>query len=243
MVINGRQPLVSFTFDDFPESALRLGGTILNNFGVAGTYYVSLGLAGQEIASGRMFVLDHVKAVVEQGHELGCHTFAHCDSWKTPSQVFGQSIEDNRTALEAILPGGRFETLSYPISLPRPLTKRRAGRQFRCCRGGGQTYNAGAADLNQLSAFFLEKSRNNIEAVKHMIDRACEARGWLIFATHDVADAPTPYGCTPAFFEDVVRYAVRSGACVLPVVRALEYLELSGERTETSRASAKNKLA
>src|SRR5262245_13006884 len=110
IVINSRQPIVSFSFDDFPSSALKVGGAILNQFGVAGTYYVSLGLAGQKIASGQMFALDDIASVREQGHELGCHTFAHCDSWKTPSEVFGRSIDDNRLALDAILPGTNFET-------------------------------------------------------------------------------------------------------------------------------------
>ena len=35
-------PLISFTFDDFPRSALWRGGTILRERGFVGTYYVSL---------------------------------------------------------------------------------------------------------------------------------------------------------------------------------------------------------
>ena len=38
-------------------------------------------------------------------------------------------------------------------------------------RGGGQKFNIGTIDLNQLSAYFLEKSRNNLQAVKDIIDR------------------------------------------------------------------------
>ena len=39
-----QRPLISFTFDDFPQSALSNGGAILNRFGVAGTYYAALDL-------------------------------------------------------------------------------------------------------------------------------------------------------------------------------------------------------
>ena len=49
------QPLISFTFDDFPRAALFTAGTLLENHGVRGTYYVSLGLAGQVAATGEMF--------------------------------------------------------------------------------------------------------------------------------------------------------------------------------------------
>jgi peptidoglycan/xylan/chitin deacetylase (PgdA/CDA1 family) len=225
--IRTRTPIVSFSFDDFPASALGTGGAILKQFGVAGTYYASLGLAGQETPTGRLFATGDLRTVVEQGHELGCHTFSHCDSFHTATAVFESSVEENRQALKNLLPDKEFRTLAYPISLPRPRTKSRVARRFACCRGGGQTFNVGTADLNLLAAFFLEKCRNDIRPVRRVIDANQAARGWLIFATHDVAENPTPYGCAPQFFADTVKYAVDSGARVLPVVEALAMLQTS----------------
>ena len=230
LVIRSQQPLISFTFDDFPRSALFAGGAILKRFGFAGTYYTSLGLMGQETPSGQMFVRDDLRLLFEQGHELGCHTFAHCDSWETDPQAFQKSIIQNGEELGKLLPGVEFKNFSYPISLPRPLTKAKTAGHFLSCRGGGQTLNAGKVDLNQLSAYFLEKSRHDIQAVKALIDRNRDVRGWLIFATHDISDSPTPFGCTPHFFEQVVQYAVSSGAHILPVMQALEVLGAPGCR-------------
>lgn len=113
-----------------------------------------------------------------------------------------------------------FKTFCYPIDLPRVQTKRMVRKHFVCCRGGGQTFNAGEADLNCLSAYFLEKSRDYPDRIKDVKARNSQARGWLIFATHDVSDAPTPYGCTPGLFRDIVRSVVDSGARVLPVCDA-----------------------
>jgi peptidoglycan/xylan/chitin deacetylase (PgdA/CDA1 family) len=223
-VINSKEPLVSFTFDDFPASALQTGGAILKHFGIAGTYYTSLGLSGKDAPSGRIFAEGDLAAVVEQGHELGCHTFSHCHSWQTATKTFVESVNENRAALGRLLPGAEFRSLSYPISPPRPLTKARMATHFPCCRGGGQTLNAGRVDLNQLSAYFLEKSRDSIQKVKDIIDLNRRANGWLILATHDICDDPSPYGCTPEFFADVVRYTVHSGAHTLPVFKALEEL-------------------
>jgi peptidoglycan/xylan/chitin deacetylase (PgdA/CDA1 family) len=223
-VIASERPVISFTFDDFPVSALRTGGAILSRFGIAATYYASLGLAGQDTPTGRIFAAGDLRMVLDQGHELGCHTFSHCDSFLTPSDAFESSIVQNQLALKALLPETEFKTFSYPISLPRLRTKSRVARRFSCCRGGGQTFNVGAADLNLLSAFFLEKSRNDVESVARIIEGNKRARGWLILATHDVSENPTPYGCTPRFFEDVVRCAVNSGACILPMAAALESL-------------------
>src|SRR5437899_9506135 len=86
--VKPERQIISFTFDDFPLSALSVGGAILNRFGLAGTYYASLGLEGRDAPTGRIFSRGDLKRVLEEGHELGCHTFAHCDSWDTPTSVF-----------------------------------------------------------------------------------------------------------------------------------------------------------
>ncbi|MGA8151674.1 MAG: glycosyltransferase [Terriglobales bacterium] len=224
--INSRTPIISFTFDDFPRSALLTGGTILQSFGVAGTYYASLGLLGKQTPTGNMFLVDDLKHLLEKGHELGCHTFGHCHAWDTEPRVFEEAIIENQQALKRLIPTATFKTLSYPIAVPRAGTKRRVSKYFACCRCGGQTFNAGKADLNYLSAYFLEQSRDNPEAIKHLIDESCRAGGWLIFATHDICADPTPWGCTPDFFRDIVQYSVKSGARILPVFQAFEALRV-----------------
>jgi peptidoglycan/xylan/chitin deacetylase (PgdA/CDA1 family) len=218
-------PIVSFTFDDFPRSALLTGGAILNRFDVTGTYFASFGLMGTRAPTGEIFVAEDLAVLRQQGHELGCHTFSHSHSWETAPAEYERSIVRNREALQAFVPGASFRTFSYPISPPRPQSKRRAGERFLCCRGGGQTYMAGEGDLNYLASFFLEKSRDDLDAVAAVIEQNRRARGWLVLATHDVDDHPTPYGCTPAFFEAVVRRVIESGATVLPVAAACEAVQ------------------
>lgn len=225
-------PHISFSFDDFPASAYHVGGAILSRYGFRGTYYVSFGLLGADTPSGRICVLEDVENLLADGHELGCHTYAHCHSWNTIPDMFEQSLLENKQALTRHMPAMSFESLAYPIVGPRPETKRRAGGHFRSCRGGGQIYNSGVVDLNLLKAYFLEKSRDNLDAVKRMVDQCIERRGWLIFATHDISDTPTPYGCSPAFFEEIVRYSVESGAAVLPVTRALNAIVCDDTETK-----------
>jgi hypothetical protein len=101
--------------------------------------------------------------------------------------------------------------------------------RFEGCRGGGQTYNSGTADLNYLCAYFLEKAKGDIQAVKDLIRRNQSARGWLIFATHNIDSSNGPFGCTPEFFESVVSYCVSSGARIVPVAAALDLLQIRGE--------------
>ncbi|MDH4188471.1 MAG: polysaccharide deacetylase family protein [Nitrospira sp.] len=236
-MINSQVPLISFTFDDFPRSALHTGGAILKRFGLRGTYYASFGLMGTEAPTGQIFLTEDIGVLLEQGHELGCHTFAHCDSWKTKTPMFERSIVKNGLELSKLVPGGSFRTFSYPISPPRPQTKRTMAHHFSCCRGGGQTFNVGTADLNYLSAYFMEQGRDSPKLLKSLIDQNRDARGWLIFATHDICKAPTPFGCTPKFFEDIVQYAVKSGGQVLPVVEAMEALRSSSSSQVQAEAT------
>ena len=174
---------------------------------------------------GRLCSVDDLRPLLEQGHEIGCHTFHHYDAWNTSRSVFERSIVKNAEALATLAPEVRFRTFSSPMSPPRPLNKRSAGRHFACSRGGGQTFNVETADRDYLHAFFLEQARNNLDLVKDVIDRNSTARGWLILATHDVDDRPTPYGCSPEFFDQVVRHVVKSGSRILPVADALDVLQ------------------
>jgi peptidoglycan/xylan/chitin deacetylase (PgdA/CDA1 family) len=217
-------PIISFTFDDFPRSAYYTGGAILRAHGFRGTFYAAFGLAGTLEPVGKIFSREDLVKLVADGHELGCHTFGHCHSWNTAPAAFERSIIDNARRLHELLPEAVFKTLAYPLSGPRPNTKRRAARHFSCCRGGGQTYNAAVVDRGLLSAYFLEQAKHP-DFVKRMIDGNADACGWLIFATHDVCETASPWGCTPGFLDDIVRYASRSGASVLPVGQAWDLVQ------------------
>ena len=219
--MRNKAPIVSFTFDDFPRTAYYAGGDILKARGFRGTYYAALSLIGTLEPVGEIFSREDLVKLVADGHELGCHTFGHCHSWNTAPAAFERSIIDNAHRLRELLPETSFTTLAYPLAGPRPNTKRRAARHFSCCRAGGQTYNAAVVDRGLLSAYFLEQAKHP-DSVKRMIDRNADACGWLIFATHDVCETASPWGCKPGFFESIVRYASRSGAAVLPVDEAWE---------------------
>lgn len=223
--MNNEAPYVSFTFDDFPRSSLHRGGDILERFGLRGTYYASFGHIGRDSVSGALFTREDLEILVTRGHELGCHTYGHCHSRETRPDAFEEAILRNRQALHEVMPGASFKSFSYPIIGPLADTKRRAGKYFRSCRCGGQTYNVKKADLNLLKAFFIEQSKGNSSIVKGVIENNRRERGWLIFATHDIDEKPSPYGCTPAFFEEIVNYSVDSGARILPVDDALETMQ------------------
>lgn len=221
-------PRVSFTFDDFPRSALAAGGRILVEHGVRGTYFVSFNLLGSPSPSGPIASQDDVRALLRDGHELGCHTYEHLDGCRSSVQAFERSIEANRAALTESAPGERLPVFAYPLDGPVLNVKRAVGRHFVACRFGGQSFNAGVIDRNLLNAYFLDyRNRGNLDAVRRVIESNAAAHGWLIFATHDVAADPSRYGCEPEFFAEVVRLALQSGARVVPMMRACQELGIA----------------
>ena len=221
-------PYVSFTFDDFPRSALTEGGRVLTGLGVGGTYFVSMQLLGSPSPSGLVASREDLRSCLSEGHELGCHTFEHLDGSHSTAQAFERSIRANRAALEESIPGADFRVFAYPLNGPVLSIKRAVGRHFAVCRGGGQAFNTGAMDLNLLKAFFLDhRNRGNIDLVRSVIEENAKARGWLVFATHDVAESPSVYGCEPDYFEEVVRLSIQSGARVRPIGQVCHELGIS----------------
>jgi peptidoglycan/xylan/chitin deacetylase (PgdA/CDA1 family) len=227
-------PIVSFTFDDAPVTAFRTGSEILKQFGARATYFLSLGLLDAETEVGKIASADDLACAVEGGNELGCHTFDHLDAWHTPDTAFIASVVRNREALHRILPGTTFTTFAYPKSGAKLTIKSALGNTFICCRGGGQATNEDSADLNLLKACFVDRRTGvDTEFIRTLLDHNSEQRGWLIFATHDVAANPSPYGCTPEFLEAIAQYATRSGALLLPVGEACAMLRSSDSPTRS----------
>lgn len=226
---NLKNPLISFTFDDFPASAYDTGGRILAGSNLRGTYYVSLGLANTIQPTGPCFHTEQLEPLITDGHELGCHTYHHLHAWDTSTGDFVKSIHANTAQLQQLIPSAKFHTLSYPISCPRPAIKQLSAKHFDACRAGGQTFNGRQLDLNSLRSYFLERAHSRMETISTVIDANYANRGWLIFSTHDISDKPTVYGCKTSFFEAVVDLSVRSGSTILPVNAALALIRESNQ--------------
>ncbi|HWZ60688.1 MAG TPA: polysaccharide deacetylase family protein [Gemmatimonadaceae bacterium] len=218
------EPFISFTFDDFPRSAYRAGGAVLASHGARGTYYAAPGLAGSTDALGPHYDATDLRDLLADGHELASHTFSHISSRTLPSAAYAAEIARGETALHALTgvpPSGHF---SYPFGEVTLGAKRAAGRSCASCRGTSPGANGPRVDLNLLRANRLYSTSVDRATVRQLIARLVRPGSWLIFYTHDVRDDPSPYGCTPEYFDAVVRYAVESGARVVTVSAALAAL-------------------
>jgi peptidoglycan/xylan/chitin deacetylase (PgdA/CDA1 family) len=217
-------PMVSFTFDDFPRSALLVGGRTLAAHGARGTYYVAPALMGTTNELGEQFQVRDLLDLVAAGHELGSHTFHHVSARGMSAEAFRSDVVEGAEALRAMTGVGPVANFSYPSGEVTVAAKRLAGGQCASCRGTQSGSNGPKADLNLLRANRLYSTSVPFPRVAELIARHARPGRWLIFYTHDVGDTPSPYGCTPRYFEDSVRAAVDAGSRALTGAAALASL-------------------
>lgn len=226
-VLSWDRPVVSFTFDDFPHSAFKTGGAILKDFGVRGTYFVSIGLIDRTNECGRLFSIQDLCDLIADGHELACHTYSHIGSLSTNSRKFKLDVVRNSQELSRLLSSQNLDNFSYPHGEVTIWAKRYLKRIFLSCRGIEGGINIGKVDLNLLLANRLYSAGGDINSIKELIAKNAEMKGWLIFYTHDVASLPSSWGCTPEYFAETLKEAIRSGADVLSIREAIGKLGLS----------------
>lgn len=218
------QPIISFTFDDFPRSALHHAAPVLERRGACGTFYASLELAGRDSVVGPIFTHEDLASILHHGHELACHTYSHLSALEHPAEIIAQSCAENRRRVLDLFPDHLLRNFSYPFGDVTLAAKKRLGDVYSTCRTVQPGINNGSVDLAYLRANPLY-SAYPFQHVRSLIDRNSAARGWLIFYTHDVCDAPSRYGCTPAYFQNAVDYASQSGARLLPIRHAVAHYQ------------------
>lgn len=215
--------VVSFTFDDFPKSALSVGGGLLEKYGWRGTYYTALALAGGTGDMGPMFDAEDLCAAHARGHELACHTHSHLDCSRAATPAIVADIAANGAAFAALLDGFAPQNFAFPFGALSLGAKRALAGRFASCRGIEWGINSGTVDLAHLSSTRLYHHDFGGDVLRRLVDRNRALGGWLIFYTHDVAAAPSPYGCTPDQLEAMIGYAAERCE-ILPVRDAVARL-------------------
>lgn len=216
------RPMISFSFDDAPVSAARDGAPILEAMGVRASFYVCAGLAGTDGPMGPYTERRDVEALVEAGHEVGCHTFGHLDCGRADETAVADAARRNR---EALLGWGapRPSTFAYPYGELSPTTKAALSLDYSGLRALHPGLVEAGADLNQLPAVGVEGPHGEAVAGR-WIDRAASRGAWLILYTHDVRETPSPWGCTPQVLARLTDRALKAGLEAVTVAEGLRQL-------------------
>ena len=213
--------MVSFTFDDTPKSAATVGAPILEEYDARGTFYVAGGLVDQWSGHWTGVSADEIVALHRRGHEVACHTFSHTRATDLDAAAMTAEMEKNRRYLLALDPSIRLENFAYPYGLGSVPRKRQLGKAFRSSRGILPGVNSGTVDLQFLRATPLIELHIDRDGIDRAFDEAVARSGWLIFYSHDVRAAPSPYGCSPALLRHALDAASRRNIPILSVAEAL----------------------
>jgi peptidoglycan/xylan/chitin deacetylase (PgdA/CDA1 family) len=217
-------PVVSFTFDDFPRTALTVGGQILEAFGSRGTYYTAASLMNNSNHLGDMFRREDLDTLLHDGHELASHTFSHISCRLVSSSKFRMEVEKGRRAIEELTGQSDFGNFAFPFGEVTLGAKKKIGLDVVSSRGIWRGLNSCEVDLNLLRANSLYGDLEKCAQVQELILENERQRGWLIFYTHDVRDTPSPFGCTPALLKFAVSFATRRNARLATVAEVVAEL-------------------
>jgi len=217
----GHKPVASITFDDFPKNAWTLGGAVLARHGVRGTYYAAGGFCGRTIEGAEYYDESDLRALASAGHEIGCHGFGHQPSPALTDEDLAADATRNREFLRPFLNGDVPQSYAFPFGRVSPRTKRFYSARFKSARGTHRGVNIGRVDLSQLNVVSLESRCWNEKTIEADIQRVMHCNGWLIFYTHDVSDAPSRYGSTPAMLNWALGRVAAARIEMLPMREAL----------------------
>jgi peptidoglycan/xylan/chitin deacetylase (PgdA/CDA1 family) len=221
--LNLSEPLISFSFDDAPDSAFVTGKSTLQKYGYQGTYYISLGLKQEGNPHQSYFDTTHLKKVVSDGGDLACHTYNHIHLYTSEKNKILLDLDQNQKKVREFVPGYTFSNFSYPYGEQTISAKMVIRKKFRSARSVKAGINNNPIDLNNLKALQLEKNLP-VENVYALIDQAVAENGWLIFYTHDIQENCSPWGCTPQYFEKVVKYCFEKKLNVQTIEKGLDKL-------------------
>jgi peptidoglycan/xylan/chitin deacetylase (PgdA/CDA1 family) len=229
------EPVISFTFDDFPRSALTEGGRMVREAGWVATYFTAGSFCGRRFDGLDYFDRDDLLRAESEGHEIACHTFSHLRLRTAPPAAILQDLQRNADFLNNIFPGRAVSSFAYPYGDLNITTKRLIGAYFPNGRGIWHGLNAGRIDFAQLKAIPLERRYLDNLDIGFWLDRAVASNAWLIFFTHDVSEHPTDFGCRPDQLARIIREVSRRGIRVLPVKEAAMAASAGEEEEESSQ--------
>ena len=230
LVLPGNDPMVSFTFDDIPDTAASVAAPMVEEYGGRATFYVAGGLLNQWSGHWNGADADDIIGLHGKGHEIACHTFTHRRTTDLDADTMAEEIELNRRFLEGLDSSIRLQNFAHPFGTVSLSRKSQLAGTFRSARSVLPGINSGSIDLHFLRATPLVNQHIDNDGIDRSFDEAVETGGWLIFYGHDIAARPSPYGCTAQLLRHALEAAAKRKLPIVTIAEALRRAEASAQR-------------
>jgi peptidoglycan/xylan/chitin deacetylase (PgdA/CDA1 family) len=219
--LRNQRPIVSFTFDDVPDTAYTNGAPILESSGCRGTFYIAAGTCGSHDEFWNVIGRDQVSSLHHNGHEIGCHTFSHVNIETLDCGMLERESQRNELLLRELCGDISVTNFCFPFGRLSLARKLQLQGRFDSCRGVYEGVNAGTVDLGLLRVIELYDRTLTAEKLSRVLQETRDRNGWLIFYTHDVADPPSWIGCSPATLRNTLAAVRARGFECLTIREAL----------------------
>ncbi|MEH6475009.1 MAG: polysaccharide deacetylase family protein [Sneathiella sp.] len=219
--LNKSKPIVSFTFDDCPKTAITAGARTLEQNDVAGTFYVCGGLTDKYESEMLCHSKDDLLQLIDEGHEIGSHLFHHKNCRNLSKEEIRKEIDLNDAFFDEIHQDRKLINFAYPFGGVTLTARNIARKSFVTSRGIRPGINRGVVDFSNLLANSLYVSTKSKEDIRTLIGQTVSSKGWTIFYTHDVDNTPSKWGTTPELLDFAVKYALESGCQILTIRNAI----------------------
>ncbi len=224
--MQNRTPVVSFTFDDVPETAFVNGAAILEERGIRGTYYIAAGRCDgtDPETHWHLITADQVRALHERGHEIGCHTYSHANVETLDATGMDEECRMNHNLLRRLCGDIQLTNFCYPFGRVNLTRKLQLQKRFDSCRGVFEGINIGSIDLGLINIIELYNRSLTPEKLQRVLREALDRNGWVVFCTHDVIDPPSWIGCSPELLRSTIETVQAMGLTCLTVRDALRHI-------------------
>ncbi|KFC64903.1 polysaccharide deacetylase family sporulation protein PdaB [Devosia sp. LC5] len=217
------QPVISFSFDDFPLSAASNAAPLLEANDARGTFYFADALAGN-FENGQLIAGQDVAAnLAANRHEIGGHTSNHLNVQRVAPDHLVADVAANTSAIAA-LSGQAPTSFAYPFGVVSLHAKRLLAPKFAGLRGIQPGINRGWIDLAHLHAQELYDVSSSLDSIGKLLDQLQRHGGWLIFYTHDVQPDPSSIGCSPTRLGAVLDMVRRRDLAIKTVAQTLHQI-------------------
>lgn len=204
------EPLISVTFDDGWESVYTDALPLLNKYGIRTTQYIIAG----SLDDHQYMSVAQIKAMMQDGHEIGSHTVTHPDIAKLQAPQLADELVNSKNELERIF---RVPVIDFatPYGSYNDKSVALIHNIYRSHRNvvGEPADGIDEWDVNVIGSFnryniigVTVRRDTTVEQLQKLIDYTVAHNGWLVLNYHEIDDGPSVYGMDTKALDVQLKY-------------------------------------
>jgi len=221
------RPIVTLAFDDGWENNTLTVLPILKNYGYNATYFFATTYLENSPPTGAINVSGPaaVKAIFDDGHEIGSHSVTHPDLTTVSSSQLAYELSHSKEYLESIIGVGEVKNFASPYGTYNETVINAIKGMYRSHRPTDEGFNSRENfDPYRLKVQNM-KPTTSLAQFQSWINQTVKDKTWMILIYHRVASADLgDYDTSLQDFQPQLDIIKNSGIAVKTIDQALNEL-------------------